>query len=129
MSNEALISDLAAGLAPVRRRSIARETLMLLALGATELALVLGVGAMRHDMGMMIGSAYMLWRMGSLAVLAGISCAVALRSFAPPAAPRRGVAIVLALAGLAMIGGAFVDPAGGSGRSLLDRLAPADGLV
>jgi hypothetical protein len=129
MSNDALILDLATNLAPVRRRSMARETLMLAALGATELALVLGLGAMRHDMGMMIGSAYMLWRMGSLAILAGISCTVAIRSFAPTASPRRGVMLVFLLTVLAMVGGAFVGTAADSGRALLDRISPANGLL
>lgn len=129
MSNDALILDLAAGLIPVRRRSPMRETLLLLLLGATELGLILIAGAMRHDMGMMMGSAYMLWRIGSLAVLAAIGGVVAIRSFSPIASPRRGMALLLGLAGLAMIAGAFVAPAATRAQPLLDRLAPAQGMI
>jgi hypothetical protein len=129
MSNDALILDLAANLTPVKRRSVVREALMLLALCGGELALFLGLGAMRPDMGMMIGSAYMVWRIGSLAILAGISVTVAVRSFAPPASPRRGTMLALALAGLAVIAGAFVGSSADGARSLLDRIAPANGIL
>jgi hypothetical protein len=129
MSNDALILDLAAGLAPVKRRSALRDSLWLLALAAIEMLLILAVGAMRPDMGRMILSPYMIWKIGSLALLCGMSCTVAMRSFAPPALPRRGLRIVLGLAGLAMIGGLFLASSAESGRSLLDRLAPVHGLL
>lgn len=129
MSNDALILDLAASLTPVRRRSAWRETLLLLALAAAELALILGFGAMRPDMGRMVGSPYMLWKMGSLAVLAGVTCAVAIRSFAPTASPRRGLRIALGLAAVAMMGGALVTSAADGGRPLLDRLSPGQGVL
>jgi hypothetical protein len=129
MSSDALILDLVTDLAPVKRRSRAREAAMLFALGAAELALFLGFGAMRPDMGNKIGSAYMLWRLGSLVLLAGVACWVAIRSFAPPASPRHGLRAVAALAGLAMIASAFVGSAADSHRSLLDRISPAQGVI
>ncbi len=129
MLNDALILDLSANLAPVRRRRVAREAAMLLALGAMELALLLGLGVMRPDMGRMIASPYMLWKLGSLAILAGVGCMVAIRSFSPTARPRRGLMVALALAIAAMIGGAFVVPGSESGHTLLDRLAPAHGAL
>jgi hypothetical protein len=129
MSNDALILDLAAGLAPVKRRSALRDGLWLLALAVIELVLLLSVGAMRPDMGRVILSPFMVWKIGSLALLAGLSCTMAMRSFAPPALPRRGLRIVLGLAGLAMIGGLFLASSVDRGRSLLDRLAPVHGLL
>ena len=72
MSNESLILDLSANLVPVRRRRMLREAGLVLALGAAELALFLGLGIMRPDMGHMPASPYLMWRLGSLAVLAGI---------------------------------------------------------
>jgi hypothetical protein len=129
MSNDALILDLAAGLAPVKRRSALRDGLWLLALAVIELVLPLSVGAMRPDMGRVILSPFMVWKIGSLALLAGLSCTMAMRSFAPPALPRRGLRIVLGLAGLAMIGGLFLASSVDRGRSLLDRLAPVHGLL
>ncbi len=129
MLSDALILDLSADLAPVRRRQVLREAALLLALGATELALLLGLGLMRPDMGRVIASSYMLWKLGSLAMLAGVGCMVAIRSFSPTARPRRGLMVALALAAAAMIGGAFVVPAGEIGHTLLDRLAPAHGVL
>jgi hypothetical protein len=129
MSNDALILDLAAGLVPVKRRSALRDGLWLLALAGIELVLLLAVGAMRPDMGRVIFSPFMIWKIGSLALLAGLSCAVAMRSFAPPALSRRGLGIVLGLAGVAMIGGLFLTSSTDSGRSLLDRLSPVQGLL
>ena len=55
MSNDALINELTANLAPVERRSVLRETGFIVALGFVELALFLGVGLMRPDMGNAIG--------------------------------------------------------------------------
>ena len=129
MSNEALILDLAADLVPVKRRSVGRETVLLLGLGAAELGLVLGFGAMRPDMGSKIGSAYMLWRLGSLAFLAGIASWVAIRSFSPPASPRRGLGLLAAFAALAAIASAFVGSAADRHRPVLERISPAQGVV
>ena len=55
MSSDALILDLSADLAKVRRRRQRREGILLLVLGATELGLLLGLGIMRSDMGVLIG--------------------------------------------------------------------------
>jgi len=128
-STEALIRNLTADLTPVRRRDVWREAGALLALGAVELALILAVQGMRPGMGRMILSPDVAWKIGSLALLAGVACTAAVRSFAPPARPRRGVELTLGLAGLAIIGGALVTPAAESGRSLLDRLSPAQGMI
>ena len=116
MSNDSLIMDLSANLVPVRRRRMLREAALILAFGAVELALVVGLGLMRPDMGRMGDSLYLAWRLGSLAILAGIACAVAIRSFSPTARPRGGLMLAGALAVAAMIGGLFVAPAGVSGH-------------
>jgi hypothetical protein len=129
MSNDALILDLSTDLMPVRRRRRLRETGLLLGLGATELALLLGLGMMRPDMGKMIASPFMLWKLGSLAILTSVACAVAIRSFSPTNQPRRGVMVTLALASAAMIAGAFLVPGRGGGHSVLDRLAPVHGML
>jgi hypothetical protein len=128
-STDALIQDLSAQLVPVQRRSVRREAAALLALGAAELAIVLMSGVMRPDLGRVILSPYMAWKIGSLAVLAVASCVVAIRSFAPSASLRRGLALLPVLAGLAMIGGAFVTNAADSSRSIMDRLMPAHGIL
>ena len=129
MSNESLIVDLSSDLAPVRRRNMVREGGLVLALGAVELALFLAMGMMRPDMSHMAGSPYLVWRVGSLGVLAVIACALAIRSFSPTARPRRGLMLACALAVVAIVGGAFVTPEGVSDRALLDRIDPASGVV
>ena len=129
MSNEALIFDLSSDLAPVRRRSMVREGALVLALCAVELALFLSMGVMRPDMNHMAGSPYLMWRVGSLGVLAVAACALAIRSFSPTARPRRGLMIACALAVVAIVGGAFVVPEGLSDRTLFDRINPASGMI
>jgi len=129
MSNEALILDLSSDLAPVRRRSTVREGVLVLALCAVELALFLGLGAMRPDMSHMDASPYLMWRVGSLGLLAVAACVLAVRSFSPTARPRRGLMIACALAVLAIVGGAFVAPEGASHHALIDRIKPASGIL
>ena len=127
-STDALIGDLSAQLVPVRRRNPWREAACLLALGGAELALIVMCGAMRPDMGRVILSPPMAWKIGGLAVLAVASCAVAIRSFAPPSPSRRGSILLPGAALLVLTGGAFVTSAAESSRSLMERLAPAQGI-
>ncbi|SER56441.1 NrsF family protein [Sphingobium sp. YR768] len=129
MSSESLISNLSSDLGPVQRRSMMREGGLVLALGAAELALFLGLGVMRPDMSHMVGSPYLMWRVGSLGLLAVIACVLAIRSFSPTARPRQGLMLACALAVAAIVGGAFVTPDGASERALLDRIDPAHGML
>ena len=128
-STDALIVDLSARLVPVQRRSLRREAAALLALGGAELALILIFGAMRPNLGRVILWPFMVWKIGSLAVLAVVSCAVAMRSFTPTTSSRYGLALLPGLAALTLIGGAFVTNAAESSRSLMERLAPAHGIL
>lgn len=129
MSNDRLILDLSSNLAPVRRRHMLREAGLVAALGVVELALFLGLGMMRPDMGHMGHSPYLMWRVGSLTLLAAIACTVAIRSFSPTTRPRRGVMLACALAVVAVIGGMFVTPAGVSEQTLFERLDPTHGII
>lgn len=126
-STDALILGLSADLPPVRRRSVRCEVGALVVLAASELALILMAGGMRPDMGGVILSPFMAWKIGGLALLAGVSCTVALRSYAPPAS-RRELVFAFALALLVMAAGVFVTNAAESGQPLIERLAPARGL-
>jgi hypothetical protein len=129
MSSESLISDLSSDLAPVQRRSMVREGGLVLALGAVELALFLGLGVMRPDMSHMAGSPYLMWRVGSLGLLAVVACVLAIRSFSPTARPRQGLMLACVLAIAAIVVGAFVAPDGAGERALLDRIDPASGML
>lgn len=129
MSSESLIVDLSSDLVPVQRRSMVREGGLVLAVGAVELALFLGLGAMRPDMSHMAGSPYLLWRVGSLGLLAVVACVLAIRSFSPTARPRQGLMLACVLAIAAIVVGAFVTPDGAGERGLLDRIDPASGML
>jgi len=129
MSNESLIADLSSNLAPVQRRSMLREGGLVFALGAVELALFLGLGVMRPDMHHMSGSPFLMWRVGSLGILAVAACLLAIRSYSPTAQPRHGLMLACALAVAAIVAGAVVAPSGVSGRTLLERTAPASGML
>ncbi len=129
MLSDALILDLSANLAPVRRRRPAREGALLLALGTAELALLLGLGAMRPDMARMIATPYMLWKLCGLALLAGVACMGAIRSFSPTVRPRAGLLATLAVAAALMVLGSFVTPGHHEGQTLLERLAPLQGML
>ena len=129
MSNETLIAQLSSDLTPVQRRSMLREGGLVLALGAVELALFLALGVMRPDMQHMGGSPFLMWRVGSLGLLAVAACVLAIRSYSPTAQPRRGLMLACALAALAIVGGAFVVPEGVSERALLERINPASGMI
>ncbi|MBW4332343.1 DUF1109 domain-containing protein [Stakelama sp. CBK3Z-3] len=129
MSNSLLIDRLSAELPPVRRRNPARELAVVASLGALELALVLGVGLMRPDMASMIGSPYMIWKLGSLAILALLGCTLAVRSFVPTASSRKGVTMLMVLAVAVTVFGLIAVPHPSEAASLAERLAPAQGLL
>jgi len=129
MSSESLIFNLSSDLGPVQRRSMMREGGLVLALGAAELALFLGMGVMRPDMSHMAGSPYLMWRVGSLGLLAVVACVLAIQSFSPTARPRRGLMLACVLAVAAIVVGAFVTPDGANDRALLDRIDPARGML
>ena len=84
---------------------------------------------MRPDMGRVMLSPYIVWKIGSLALLAGVTCTVAMRSFAPPASSRRGLLLALALAVLLVVGGTFATSATDSSRSMIERLSPVHGML
>lgn len=129
MSSETLIAKLSSDLAPVKRRNMLREGGLVFVLGAVELALFLALGMMRPDMHHMGGSPFLMWRVGSLGLLAVAACVLAIRSYSPTAQPRRGVTRACALAVAAIAAGAFVAPEGVADRSLLDRINPASGIA
>lgn len=128
-STDALILELSTHLAPVQRRSLRREAALLLTLAGAELALILAFGAVRPDMGRVILSPLMAWKIGSLALLAVASCAAAMRSFTPSTRSQRELALLPVFAVLTLAGGAFATSAGDSSRSLMARLAPVHGLL
>ncbi|WBO24050.1 DUF1109 domain-containing protein [Sphingomonas abietis] len=122
MPSERLIEDLAAGLVPVRRRTASRDAMLLALLGAVELGLFLLMGAGRHDIMLAMLLPSFWWKLVSLALLALLGAATALRSFDPAASPRRGLRWIGCLAGLALLIGWAIDAGHGGGGDLARRL-------
>lgn len=129
MSHDRLIAELSSQLAPVRRRSMAREAVWLVGLGALQLAVFLNSGLMRPDMGDAAGHPFMWWKLGGLALLVAVSILTAVRSFSPVASPRRGLIFLTGAIGLIAMLGAVVSPGGAVATTLAGRLAPMHGLL
>ncbi|EQB29744.1 NrsF family protein [Sphingobium ummariense] len=129
MSNESLIIDLSANLTQVQRRNMLREAGLVLGIGALELALFLALGLMRHDMHHIPDSPFLMWRVASLGLLAVVACTCAIRSFSPTARPARGVIMAAAVGAAAIFASLFVAPEGVAERTLLERTAPASGVL
>lgn len=122
MASERLIDDLAAGLAPVRRRSARRDALWIALLAAIELGLFLMMGAERRDILMAMTLLSFWWKLASLGMLALAGIATALRSFDPAGSPRGGLRWIGWLVGLALIVGWAIDAGRGGGGALVARL-------
>ena len=91
MPIDRLVERLVSDLKPVRPRRAAADALALAALCAAELALFLGLGAMRPDMPMAMGLPSFWWKLGSLGLIALVGGTVAVLSLDPVASPRRGL--------------------------------------
>lgn len=128
MSHDALIDQLATGLPPVRRWSMARETGLLLGMAGAELAFFLSLGVMRPDMGHMIATPYMLWKLGSLALLATVASIIAVRSLSPLGSARRGLVLTVGLAAVVLATALMIDPGAAGGLSIGHRLSPLHGM-
>jgi len=128
MTSERLIETLAAGLAPVRRRSVPRELLLLGAIGLVELALLLVALGARPDLTTVMMRPFFWWKLGTMAVLAAIGLVTALRSFDPASSPRPGLRRATIAVGVALALGWLLDATHRSTLSLAARMQWQDGL-
>jgi hypothetical protein len=90
MRTDLLVDRLSQNLRPVRPRSIKREALLLLVLGAIEFAAFVGMGFMRPDMPMAVATPSLWWKFVSTGLIAVLGAGVALMSADPVRSPRRG---------------------------------------
>ena len=109
MANDPLIDRLTRDLKPVRRRTAGRDAALLGLLFLVELALFLGMGAMRPDMPAAMEQPSFWWKLGSLGVIALVGAAVAVLSFDPVRSPRRGLRWLVAIIVLCFAAGWVVD--------------------
>jgi hypothetical protein len=128
MPTERLIDRLVSDLKPVRRRSVARDALILCITCAVELALFFGMGAMRPDMPMAMGQPSFWWKLTSLGLIAVVGGAVAICSFDPVQSPRRGLRWLGGMIAVCLIVGWGIDAASDGLPALAARLNWRDGL-
>src|SRR5271170_5582540 len=95
MRTDSLVDRLSQDLRPVRRRSIAREALLLLLLGVIEVAAFLGMGFMRPDMPAAVEAPSFWWKLTGTGLIAVLGAAVAILSADPARSPRRGLRCIL----------------------------------
>lgn len=128
MPTDRLVDRLVGDLKPVRRRSAGVDAAILALTAAAELALVLGLGAMRADMPAAMGQPSFWWKLSSLGIIAIVGAAVAILSFNPVVSPRWGLRWLAALIALCLLGGWIIDAASGGLPALAARLDWQDGL-
>lgn len=128
MRTDLLVDGLSQKLRPVRLRSIKREALLLLALGAIEVAAFLGMGFMRPDMPAAMETPSFWWKLASMGLIATLGAGVALMSADPVRSPRRGLRWILACVAVIFATGWLLDAAGDGVAELARRLDWTHGL-
>jgi hypothetical protein len=128
MRTESLVDRLSQDLRPVRRRSLVREALLLLLLGAVELASFLGMGFMRPDMPVAMEAPSFWWKLTSTGLIAVLGAGVAILSADPARSPRRGLRWILACTVAILASFWLIDAAGNGVADLVRRLDWPQGL-
>ncbi len=128
MSTDRVVDRLASDLKPIRRRRVAGDALILGITCAVELALFLGLGAMRPDMPLAMEQPSFWWKLTSLGLIAAVGSAVAISSFDPVESPRRGLRWLVALIALCLVVGWGIDAARDGVPALAARVNWRGGL-
>jgi hypothetical protein len=128
MQTDSLVDRLSQDLRPVRPRSIKWEVLLLLLLGAVEVAAFLGMGFMRPDMPVAMEAPSFWWKLTSMGLIAVLGAGVALLSINPVRSPRRGLRWILVCVAVIFASGWLIDAAGDGLADLVRRLDWTQGL-
>ena len=112
----------------MRRRSMAREALLLLLLAAVEVAAFLGMGFMRPDMPVAMEAPSFWWKLTSMGLIAVLGAGVAILSGDPVRSPRRGLRWILLCIVAIFASGWLIDAAGNGWADLLRRLDWTQGV-
>jgi hypothetical protein len=128
MRTDSLVDRLSQDLRPVRRRSIAREALLLLLLGVIEVATFLGMGFMRPDMPTAVEARSFWWKLTSTGLIAVLGAGVAILSSDPVRSPRRGLRWILVCIVAILASGWLIDASGNGIADLVRRLDWSGGL-
>ncbi len=128
MTSDPLIDRLVRDLKPVRRRTAGRDAAILGLLFLAELAVFLGMGAMRPDMPAAMAQPSWWWKLGSLGLIGLVGAAVAVLSFDPVRSPRRGLRWLAAVVVLCFAAGWAVDASRSGWPALAARLDWRNGM-
>jgi hypothetical protein len=128
MRTESLVDRLSRDLRPVRRRSIAREVLLLFLLAVVEVAAFLGMGFMRPDMPVAMEAPSFWWKLTSMGLIAVLGAGVAILSADPVRSPRRGLRWILVCIVAILASGWLIDASGSGLADLVRRLDWSQGL-
>jgi len=128
MRTDFLVDRLSQELRPVRRRSIAREVLLLLLLAVVEVAVFLGMGFMRPDMPTAMKAPSFWWKLTSMGLIAALGAGVAILSVDPVRSPRRGLRWILICLVAIFASGWLIDASGNGLADLVRRLDWQQGL-
>jgi hypothetical protein len=112
----------------VRRRSIAREALLLLLLGVLEVAAFLGMGFMRPDMPVAVEAPSFWWKLTSMGLIAVLGAGVAILSADPVRSPRRGLRWILVCIVAILASGWLIDASANGLPDVVRRLDWSQGL-
>jgi hypothetical protein len=128
MRTDSLVYRLSQDLRPVRRRSIAREAVLLLLLGVVEVAVFLGMGFMRPDMPVAMEAPSFWWKLTSMGLIAVLGASVAILSADPVRSPRRGLRWILVCIVAILASGWLIDASENGLADLVRRLDWSQGL-
>jgi hypothetical protein len=128
MRTDSLVDKLSQELRPVRRRSVAREALLLLLLAVLEIAAFLGMGFMRPDMPAAMEAPSFWWKLTSMGLIAALGAGVAILSADPVRSPRRGLRWILICLVVIFASGWLIDASGNGLADLVRRLDWQHGL-
>jgi hypothetical protein len=128
MLTESLLNRLSQDLRPVRRRSIARETLLLLLLGVVEVAIFLGMGFVRRDMPVAMEARSFWWKLTSMGLIAILGAGVAILSVDPVRSPRRGLRLISICIVAILACGWLIDASQNGVADLVRRLDWSQGI-
>jgi hypothetical protein len=128
MRTESLVDRLSRDLRPVKRRSIAREVLLLFLLAVVEVAAFIGMGFMRPDMPVAMAAPSFWWKLTSMGLIAALGAGVAILSADPVRSPRRGLRWILVCIVAILASGWLIDASGSGLADLVRRLDWSHGL-
>lgn len=128
MQTDTLVDRLSQTLRPVQPRSIRRGAWLLGVLCAIEVLAFVGLGFMRPDMPVAMGTLSFWWKLASMGIIAVLGAGVTLLSADPARSPRRGLRWILACIAVIFATGWLIDAAGDGVAELAHRLDWTHGL-